>query len=60
MPVDPKLLEVLACPVCKTGVQPTPDGAGLLCATCHRRFPVVDDIPIMLIEEAAIDPGARS
>ena len=60
MPVEPKLLEILACPVCKTAVRSTPDGTGLVCATCHRRFPVIDDIPIMLIEEASIEPGDRS
>jgi hypothetical protein len=52
------LLEVLACPVCKTPVEPVRDGAGLRCATCRRVYPVQDDIPIMLPEEATIEPGA--
>ena len=55
MALDPKLLEILACPVCKTEVRLTADGTGLQCGTCRRRYPVVDDIPIMLIEEATVD-----
>ncbi|HUD73278.1 MAG TPA: Trm112 family protein [Dongiaceae bacterium] len=60
MAIDAKLLEILACPLCKTEVRLTQDGAGLLCNTCHRRYPIVDDIPIMLIEEATVEPGGRS
>jgi uncharacterized protein YbaR (Trm112 family) len=58
--IDAKLLEILACPLCKTEVRLTPDEKGLLCGTCHRRYPIVDDIPIMLIEEATVEPGGRS
>ena len=54
MAVDPRLLEILACPLCKTGVTPTPDGKALLCHSCSRRYPIVDDIPIMLVEEATL------
>ncbi|HKQ98477.1 MAG TPA: Trm112 family protein [Candidatus Polarisedimenticolia bacterium] len=60
MAIDAKLLEILACPLCKTEVRLTQDGTGLLCGTCHRRYPIVDDIPIMLIEEATVEPGGRS
>lgn len=60
MPVDPRLLEILACPLCKTEVQATPDGAGLVCHKCRRRYPIVDDIPIMIVEEATILPGEGS
>lgn len=55
MALDPKLLEILACPLCKTEVSLTRDGAGLVCGTCRRRYPIVDDIPIMLIEEATVE-----
>jgi uncharacterized protein YbaR (Trm112 family) len=57
LPIDPKLLEILACPACRTEVTPTPDGAGLRCASCGRRYPIVDDIPVMLVEEATIRAG---
>lgn len=56
MAIDPKLIEILACPLCKTAVALTADGQGLLCGACRRRYPIVDDIPIMLIEDATIEP----
>ncbi|MBI1951251.1 MAG: Trm112 family protein [Acidobacteria bacterium] len=59
MAVDPRLLEILACPLCKTEVKLTPDGTGLVCRSCRRRYPIVDDIPIMLVEEATIPPEDR-
>ena len=52
MPVDKELLEILACPVCKTPVKEVRDGAGLQCSDCGRIYPVEDDIPVMLVEEA--------
>ena len=55
MAVDPALLDILVCPACKTPVHLTPDGAGLKCETCHRVYPIKDDIPVMLIDEATID-----
>ncbi len=62
--VDKGLLEILACPVCKTSVelrQPEPgdDAQGrLVCTSCGRRYPVRDDIPIMLIDEAEMPHAA--
>jgi uncharacterized protein len=55
MPVAPELLEILACPLCKTPVTLVHDGAGLKCPTCHRVYPIKDDIPVMLIDEAKIE-----
>ncbi len=55
MALSQALLEILACPVCKTPVKLTPDHKGLKCATCRRVYPVRDDIPVMLIEEARIE-----
>ena len=55
MAVDAELLEILACPKCKTPVTPVRDGAGLKCGTCRRVYPIVDDIPVMLIDEATIE-----
>jgi hypothetical protein len=53
--LDPRLLEILACPICKVGVRLLPDGSGLRCDRCRRVYPVVDDIPVMLVEEARLD-----
>jgi hypothetical protein len=55
MAVDPTLLEILVCPECKTPVRPVHDGAGLKCDTCRRVYPVKDDIPVMLIDEATVE-----
>ena len=56
MPVDSELLEILACPACKTPVTLVKDGQALKCAKCHRVYPIKDDIPVMLIDEATIEP----
>ena len=55
MPLDPRLLEILACPDEKGPLYyfpQEPAGGFLLCPACHRRYDVRDDIPIMLIDEA--------
>lgn len=57
MAVSKELLDILACPLCKTPVQLTPDGQGLKCETCRRVYPIRDDIPVMLIDEARIEEG---
>ena len=56
MPVDPELLEILACPLCKTPVTLVKDDTALKCATCRRVYPIKDDIPVMLLDEATIEP----
>ncbi|HXJ03868.1 MAG TPA: Trm112 family protein [Candidatus Acidoferrum sp.] len=55
MAISEELLEILVCPICKTPVKLTPDNSGLKCGTCHRVYPVRDDIPVMLVEEAKIE-----
>ena len=59
MPVSERLLEILACPVCKVKVELKPDGSGLKCAKCKRVYPIRDDIPVMLIDEAVIARSYR-
>jgi uncharacterized protein YbaR (Trm112 family) len=56
MPIDPKLLSILACPLCKTEVRLTTDEKGLKCTRCSRVYPIRDDIPVMLLDEATIEP----
>jgi hypothetical protein len=56
MPIDPELLEILACPACKTPVRLIKDGTSLACDHCHRVYPVVDEIPVMLVDEATVEP----
>jgi uncharacterized protein len=56
MPVDPELLEILACPNCKTKVDLVKDGTALKCGQCKRVYPIKDDIPVMLLDEATVEP----
>lgn len=55
MPVDPSLLEIIVCPDCREDVdlQTAQDGAEqLVCTGCGLRYPVRDDIPVMLVDQA--------
>ncbi|HEY2460880.1 MAG TPA: Trm112 family protein [Candidatus Acidoferrum sp.] len=56
MSIPQELLDILVCPLCKTPVTPTPDSHGLKCSSCDRIYPIKDDIPVMLPEEATIAP----
>jgi len=55
MAISEDLLEILACPACKSRVELKADASGLRCVSCHRVYPVRDDIPVMLIDEATIE-----
>ena len=55
MAVDPALLEILVCPACKAPVRLVNQGAGLRCDKCRRVYPIKDDIPVMLIDEATVE-----
>lgn len=52
MAINPELLEILACPKCKGDVQLTDAQDGLVCKHCKVMYPIKDDIPVMLIDEA--------
>ena len=56
MAVDPELLAILACPNCKTPVALVKNGSALKCAECHRVYPIKDYIPVMLVDEATVEP----
>ena len=51
------LLDILVCPACKKPLKLKDDGQSLKCSECHRVYPVRDGIPIMLVDEAVIDPS---
>jgi uncharacterized protein len=55
MPINPDLLEILACPACKGKVDLKADGSGLKCRECSRVYPIRDDIPVMLVDEATVE-----
>jgi len=47
-----ELLDILACPACKEKVVLNEAGTYLLCSTCRVRYPIEEEIPIMLIDRA--------
>jgi uncharacterized protein YbaR (Trm112 family) len=55
MAIDAELLEILACPHCKTPVKLVKNDTALKCDVCKRVYPIKDDIPVMLIDEATIE-----
>lgn len=55
MAVSQELLDILVCPLDKAPVHIQPDQSGLKCEKCHRVYPIKDDIPVMLVEEATIE-----
>ncbi len=57
--IDKELLEILACPKCKSEVRLDEDAQRIVCtsATCGLRYPIRDGIPVMLIDEAEGGPG---
>jgi uncharacterized protein YbaR (Trm112 family) len=52
MAIDKELLSILACPKCKGDIYLNEKGDGLICNTCKLMYPIKDDIPVMLIDEA--------
>jgi uncharacterized protein YbaR (Trm112 family) len=52
VPVDKELLDILACPNCRGDVEYRQEEEVIVCLKCGYRYPVRDDIPVMLIDEA--------
>ncbi|MEK6601207.1 MAG: Trm112 family protein [Candidatus Binatota bacterium] len=52
MAISQDLMDILACPKCKGNIHLNPSGDGLICQACQLMYPIKDDIPIMLIDEA--------
>jgi len=50
------LREILVCPACKQALEYRQSPESLKCTQCHRVYAIKDDIPIMLIDEAVVDP----
>ena len=56
MAISQELLDILVCPADKTPVKLVADQRGLKCPACRRVYPIREDIPVMLIDEATIEP----
>ena len=54
MPLDPKLLAILACPACDNRPPLHLHGETLVCNQCHRIYPIREGIPVLLPEEATV------
>ena len=52
MNLDPSLLEILACPACHASLRVDDEAGELVCTGCGLAYPVRDDIPVMLVDEA--------
>ena len=50
--MDPKLLQILVCPICKGPLHYKKAERELICKPCRLGYPVKDDIPVMLEDEA--------
>lgn len=51
------LLDILVCPVCKKPLVLKDEGTSLKCGECRRVYPIRDNIPILLVDEAVTDPA---
>ena len=55
MAISKELLEILVCPVDKADLELKQNRDGLKCVQCKRVYPIRDDIPVMLVDEARIE-----
>jgi uncharacterized protein YbaR (Trm112 family) len=57
MVISPELLEILRCPKCRSEVELKDDESGLKCVNpdCRLVYPVKDEIPVMIVEEATTE-----
>lgn len=52
MSLSPELLQLLACPRCRGRLEYRESEQRLVCPACRLAYPIRDDIPIMLVDEA--------
>jgi uncharacterized protein YbaR (Trm112 family) len=50
--IDPELLKILACPECKGDLELTNGEQALICRSCQLKYPIVEGIPLMLVDKA--------
>lgn len=56
MMIDKTLLELLVCTACKEPLEYRQSPESLKCTSCHRVYAVEDNLPIMLVDKATIEP----
>jgi uncharacterized protein YbaR (Trm112 family) len=55
--IDKKLLALLACPACQGDVElesKTAQAPKIVCTRCHRSYPIIDGIPVLLADQASL------
>jgi uncharacterized protein len=55
--LDPQLLDLIVCPACHQSLAADESAGELVCSGCGLAYPVRDDIPVLLVDEAR-KPGA--
>lgn len=57
MAITPEFIETfhVVCPACRGTVELKPDASGIKCLECRRVYPIRDDIPALVVEEATIE-----
>jgi uncharacterized protein YbaR (Trm112 family) len=58
--LDPALLEILVCPNCRADLRVDDEASELVCTGCGYAYPVRDDIPVLLVDEARKPPAGDS
>ncbi len=51
--MNENLVNIIACPSCKGSVKRAVDGDYLICYACKLKYPVIEKIPVMLVDEAS-------
>ena len=52
--MDSRLLDILVCPICKAPLDYRKASTELVCKPCKLAYPICDDIPIMLEDQARV------
>lgn len=55
MTISPEFIEIMRCPACRSRIELKADGSGLKCVECRRVYPIRDEIPVLLVDEATIE-----
>jgi uncharacterized protein YbaR (Trm112 family) len=58
--MDARLLDILVCPVCKGNLEYRKAESELVCKPCKLGYPIRDDIPVMLVDEARQLPAEQA
>ena len=53
--LDREFLQILRCPACKSPLSINEEKQTLKCGSCHRVYPIRDEIPILLVDEAVVE-----